>query len=95
MKDYLLDSDNDLRIENGDFVIDDSDLQHQQCLLLAEKGAYKQFPTTGVAMMAFLKDDNEADMLREVRLQFTQDGMTVDRISYKGGQLQISAEYVG
>jgi hypothetical protein len=95
MKDYMLDENNDLRIENGDFVIDDSDLQHQRLLLYAEKGAYKQYPTTGVAIMTFLKDDNEADMLREIRLQFAQDGMQVDKLSYKNGKLEVSANYVG
>ncbi|MFS2189809.1 hypothetical protein ACCC92_24245 [Mucilaginibacter sp. Mucisp84] len=93
MKDYMLDDTNDLRIENGDFVLGDSDLQHQKLLLFAEKGAYKQYPTTGVGIMSFLNDDSEADMLREIRLQFAQDGMQVDRLAYKDGNLQVIANY--
>jgi hypothetical protein len=94
MKDYMLDSDNDLRIENGDFVIDDSDLQHQELLLYAEKGAYKQYPLTGVGIMTYLKDENPDDLLREIRLQFAQDGMQVNKLAIVNGKLEVSADYV-
>lgn len=93
MKDYMLGDTGDLSVDNGDFALGDSDLQHQKLLLLAEKGAYKQYPTTGVGIMTYLKDDNEADMLREIRFQFAQDGMQVDRLAYKDGNLQVIANY--
>ena len=94
MTDYLLDDDNDLSIADGDFVIGDSDLQHQKLLLFAEKGAYKQYPTIGVAAATYLKDDNSADLLREIRLQFGQDGMQVNQVAINAGKLQIDAQYV-
>ena len=41
MDDFLLDNDNDVIIKNGDFVIGDATLQHQNHILLAQKGEFK------------------------------------------------------
>ena len=82
MTDYLLDGNNDLLVENGDFVMGDSTLQNQNLLLWGAPGAYKQYPTVGVGVFNYLKDDNTDDMLRAIRQQFTQDGMTVNRLAY-------------
>lgn len=93
MKDFLLAEDFDLVIQDGDFAIGESNQQHQQCLLLAEKGAYKQFPTTGVAISTYLKDENPDELLREIRIQFSSDGMKVNRLAYVGGKLKVDADY--
>ncbi|MBC7399853.1 MAG: hypothetical protein H7289_07885 [Mucilaginibacter sp.] len=93
MKDFLLTADFDLKIENGDFVIGESNQQHQQCLLLAEKGAYKQFPNVGVGLATFINDENPDDLLREVRLEFTKDGMKVNRLAYENGKIKVDADY--
>ena len=96
MTDYLLDPvTNDLQIVNGDFVIGDATIQNQKLLLFAAPGAYKQYPTVGVDIMNFLKDDNQADMMRSIRQQFTQDGMNVQQLNMVNGKLQIVAPYVG
>jgi hypothetical protein len=96
MIDYLRDpSTGDLMISNGDFVRGESTMQHQNCLLLAEPGAYKQFPNVGVGIMTYLKDDNQADLLRAIRQQFISDGMSVNALSYNAGKLKINASYAG
>jgi hypothetical protein len=46
--DILLDDNNDLRIENGDFVVGDSTKQHQKLLLMLSKGDTRQFALDGV-----------------------------------------------
>lgn len=93
MKDFLLSADFDLQIKDGDIVIGESNQQHQQCLLLAEKGAYKQFPDIGVGLMTFLKDDNPDELLREIRLQFSNDGMKVNRLGFENGKIKADADY--
>lgn len=93
MKDILLDPDFDLVIKNGDFVIGESANQHQQCLLLAEKASYKQYPLTGVGIASFLKDDNSNELLREIRLQFSKDGMSVNKLGIENGKLKVEAAY--
>lgn len=95
MTDYLLDENNDLLIVDGDFAKGDADLQNQKLLLFAAPGSYKQYPTVGVDIINFLKDDNQAAMLREIRQQFSQDGMTVKQLSYANGKLNINAPYGG
>jgi len=93
MKDIAIDEDFDLKLQNGDFAVQESTGQHQQALLLAEKGSYKQYPTVGVGIATYLKDDNSSDLLREIRIQFSKDGMDVNSLSFNGGKLQIDATY--
>lgn len=93
MNDVLLGEDYDLQIADGDLVVGLSDNQHQACLLLAEKGSFKQFPTMGVGLTNFLKDDSPADLLREVRLEFSTDGMKVKSLGMENGKLLIDASY--
>lgn len=93
MKDILLTADYDLLIKDGDFVIGESDVQHQQCLLLAEKGAYKQFPERGVGIMTYLLDENPDELLREIRLEFSKDGMKINRLAFENGKIKVDAPY--
>ncbi len=83
MNDILLDMNTfDIAIENGDLVVGRSDEQHQELLLVATKGDFKQHPDVGVDIASFLNDDNVQEMLNEVRRQFTNDGMTVVSVNY-------------
>ncbi len=94
MKDILLASDFDLFISSGDLVIGDATNQHQAILLKAGPGEIKQQPTTGVGMEAFLLDEDKSLLLREIRSQFTKDGMRVSRVSITtNGSLTIDATY--
>ena len=94
MTDYLIDPvTNDLMIANGDFVKGDATQQNQKLLLLSSPGSYKQYPLAGADVLNFLKDDNQADMMRAIRQAFTQDGMTVKSLAYVGGKFLINAPY--
>ena len=92
-KDILLDEDFDLKIENGDFVIGEATAQHQQLLLLTNKGDWKESPTIAVSAESFLKDDDETAFLAEIKEQFEKDGMTVNEIQYANGKINIDAPY--
>ena len=92
--DILLDADFDLKIEDGDLVFGDGTDQHQHCLLLAAKGDYKQFPSVGVDIFNWLNDDRSEDMMREVRLQLTQDGMKINKMEVVyPSNIKIDASY--
>ena len=94
MKDIQLDSNYDLQIANGDLVIDDATYQHQAILLRVLPSEIKQFPTTGVGAEAFLLDEDPSLLLREIRSQFTKDGMRVSKVSLApDGTLTINADY--
>lgn len=93
MKDIILDNSYDLEISNGDFVVSTSDSQHQACLLLSDKNGIKEHPLRGVGILNFINDDNSDGLLRETRMEFIADGMTVKRISANGGKINVEAQY--
>ena len=89
--DILLDDDFDVIIKDGDFLIGEASQQHQQLLLISEKGMWKQYPVVGVAMQSFLLDDDYIDdFKKEVKKQFEMDGMEIDAIT----QSEITAHYI-
>lgn len=93
-QDILLDENLDLKIENGDFSVGESTYQHQQCLILAEKGEFKQFPTAGVASKRYLENSDPSEYARAIRQEFIADGMDVKTIQIADDlQLTINAIY--
>lgn len=95
MQDLLTDETGDLGIQGGDLLLGFSDLQHQEHLLVAQKGMYKQFPDVGVGIENFLKDSGIDEMLTEIRAEFIKDGMTVTKLNYneQTGNLDYAANY--
>jgi hypothetical protein len=94
MKDFLLDTESgDLATKDGDLAVGTSDQQHQRLLLLTQKGSWKEFPATGVGAASFLEAEDPAAFLREVRSQFTGDGMTVSAIGFDNNKLRVDANY--
>lgn len=93
MIDYLLDNNCDLQIVDGNFVRGESTQQNQKLLLITEPGAWKQYPTVGVGLMSFLKDDRQVDMMRAIRLQFAQDGMTIASLAFEDNKVKVNASY--
>ncbi len=93
-KDIVLNDNNDLLINNGDFVVSESTYQHQKHLLLAEKGDYKQFPTAGVASKKYLERESPDEYARAIRQEFVADGMNVKTLTIlENLELSIDAEY--
>lgn len=89
MKDIVLDSDFDLVIENGDFVVADGTVQHQALLLLSAPGEWRQTPLIGVNLRQFTLD-NEIEAARGViRKQFELDGMRVNAVDLSSGELPV------
>lgn len=94
MQDFTTNQDGDLKIENGDFVIGRSNEQHQQHIILANKGEYKEFPELGVGIVSMLNDDNFTGILIDAKRNLEYDGMQIDNIAYKeGGKLVIDGKY--
>ena len=80
-QDILLESDFDVSAKNGDFIVADATLQHQQLLLLSDKGDWKASPEVAVGLRTFLLDDMPVDELhQEIQKQFALDGMKVKTI---------------
>jgi len=93
MQDYLLD-DFDLAIDNGDFVVGESTSQHQQLLLLLNKGELRQYPKTGVGAITFSNDDQLGGLYTEIQQQFEADGMQIEKLVVNSnGTVDIKARY--
>jgi len=79
----------DLRIENGDFVIGDSNLQHVAHIVEAEQGQIRQFPLVGVGVIKMLNGTISGAEKRTIRLQLESDGYELKEIIFREGLLKI------
>lgn len=94
MKDFLKSDTGDFLIVNNDLAIGISDKQHQEDLLLTEKGSIKQYPDAGVGAYKFLESEDPGGLLREIALQFTADGMDVKELTLlPDGKIKVNAVY--
>jgi protein involved in temperature-dependent protein secretion len=93
MKDILLNTELDLDIADGDLVVGESTVQHQQLLLVTSKGDWKENPLIGVGAAAFLKDEDESGLLNMIRIEFQKDGMDVKAVNIQSGEINIDANY--
>jgi hypothetical protein len=93
MEDILLNTTHDLDIANGDLPIGESTLQNQDLLLMTNKGEWKENPTIAVGAAGFLKDEEEAGLMAEIKTQFEKDGMKVKQIEITEEKLNIDANY--
>lgn len=80
MNDFIYND--DLEIRNGDLLIGESSAQHQQHILLANKGEYKQFPELGVGIMNMLLSEEATSFLIEAKRNFEYDRMRVNEIKF-------------
>lgn len=94
MNDLLKDTDGDLMLADNDIIVGYSDEQQREDLVIVEKGAIKQFPEAGVGAYKFLESENGADLLREISLQFSADGMDVKQVGVDvSGKIYVEAPY--
>jgi hypothetical protein len=103
MKGILINENNDLDIQvkrdeknmivRG-LVVGDSTLQNQKLLLMCNKGEIKEYPTLGVGITNYLESHDGNELAREIRKQFSADGMRINRINIDIPHLEIDAEYI-
>lgn len=79
-KDIILDDNNEIKMLNGDLVIDDATQQNIAIILLSNQGDFKQHPLTGIGIMRYLNSPInatlKAKLYREIKLQFEDNGLT-------------------
>lgn len=94
MNDFLLDTNLELTVANGDFVTGISDQQQQNLLLMIGKGELKENPSVGVGIYKFLESEDKAGLLREISIQFSADGMNVKSVGLNNvGNIVVDAPY--
>jgi hypothetical protein len=89
-------TENDLEIQNGDFVISKSDQQHIEDIVDAFQGYYKEFPLLGVGIRQFINASGvQAELQTNIQLQLESDGYSVnDIIINEAGNVFIDAERI-
>lgn len=83
MKDLLLGSGRDLMIVDGDLVIGESSNQQAELLFMLPKGSLKESLDVGVGASDYLESEDRSGLLREIKKQFTNDGLSV---TFKDGK---------
>ena len=79
--DILQDSTGDIYINpnTNDFDFGASDVNHINDIIVSFPGWWKQFPSLGVGVMAYLKGKgNSQSLLKSIRLQMQSDGYRVN-----------------
>lgn len=73
--DLLCDSDGDLLIQNGDFVIGFSDQQHNYDIMASNTGDWKEYPLVGFNKLTYLNSRTTSAVLNQnARIQLQADG---------------------
>jgi hypothetical protein len=82
MNDFLLDTDLNMVVANGDLAVGVANEQHMELLLVTQKGAWKENPLVGVGLDNYLLDNDVSGMLAEVRAQWQNDGVILERLFF-------------
>lgn len=78
-QDFLLDTDGDLLIKDGDLVIGPSDGQHIKDIMQSVPGWWKEFPLVGFNPFQFLNSRTSVQQQKQIaRQQLEGDGFVVD-----------------
>lgn len=80
-KDMITDQSNDLEFVNGDIRINESDSQHVEHIMIADKGQFRQFPLIGVGIKRQLNGSfNPQEVKQNIKLQLESDGYNVRQV---------------
>lgn len=81
--DFSMNDDYSLIIQNGDFVIQNQELQQAKVILKASKGDVRQFPLVGVSIDSFIGATQDKTLLYNVITEkLREDGLLVDSVEF-------------
>jgi|SRR5690242_12705585 len=94
-QDLQLDENGDLLIEDGDWVIGDSDMQHIEDILDAYPGEYRNAPLLGVYLQNAVNGPMDGTIRKNIRLNLQSDNYNVKTVEITSENLNIDAERNG
>ena len=80
-QDFLLDDEGDLLIQNGDFIVGSSDVQHVEDIINSFVGEWKQYPILGVGLLRYLNSENAQQASTNIKQQLQSDGYSLQSVS--------------
>jgi hypothetical protein len=89
-KDYTHDSNFDLQIKNGDFVVDYSDYNHIAVILTVNKGHIRNNTSLGVNIQAEQNGYSGQRVRRDIIDNLKKDGYSDVQIQFEGDQIKIT-----
>jgi glucuronate isomerase len=93
--DILLNEDGDLLLdESGEPVVGDVTQQNQKLIISTNKGDWKVKPLVGVGAEDYINDEGNGGLMREIRLQLKQDGLTINSIGVLSNKIKVDARYI-
>lgn len=82
-KDFLQDTNNDLLIENNDFVIGNSDEDHIVDIINSAQGDWKEYVLCGVNIDNYLNSSGvQLQLKQQILFQLEQDGFTQITVNF-------------
>lgn len=79
--DFLLDENGDLLIQNGDFVIGESNDQEVATLLQLNKGELKEFPILGPGLIRLINGNiSEIELKQIIKTELKRDGKSYQEL---------------
>ena len=90
MKDILLDNDNAIKIENGDFVVGESTWQDVGIILEMNQGELKSDPVLGASLVRKMKANaSQLEINQTTRLHLARDNKNYSELK---SQIQINTD---
>ena len=91
-RDIILDTDDDLKITAGDFVIDEADAQNLADLIEIVPGELKTKPLSGIGAIRMNKKRQGPELLvAETRNQLAADNWVEPEVTYTETELNVKA----
>ena len=88
MKDILIDTENDIKIINGDFDVGESEMQEVGLILQSTQGEWKQSPILGPNLYQYIKSKaSKTEIDSQVRIH-----LAIDNKDFKSLKNKIQTE---
>jgi hypothetical protein len=93
MIDFLLDNDDDLLIENGDFATGESDNQSVYLVIKSSYGDWRESPILGANLQGFINSKlSDLQLKNKLKLALKSDGWALKKHSIdKNGAISVTA----
>ncbi|GEM55236.1 hypothetical protein B0A58_07455 [Flavobacterium branchiophilum NBRC 15030 = ATCC 35035] len=93
MVDVILDHDQDIKIDNGDFVLGDSTYQHVELMFISTPGDWKEHIETGIAIERAAHGNVDRFLDRTIRVQLEADGFKTSNLQISPLGISINGNY--